>query len=130
GLPLCIERLQGRRILLAEDNRVNQHVIRRMLEKHGCVVEVASDGRLAVECCRQDRFDLVLMDLQMPILDGFAATAEIRQLPGGALLPIVALTAHAMRGDRERCLAAGLDDYVPKPIQQQHLLATMLGLLN
>jgi CheY-like chemotaxis protein len=117
------------RILLAEDNLVNQTMAKRLLEKAGHSVAVAGNGRLAIEALRRDRFDLVLMDVQMPEMDGFEATAEIRRLEGtpkgtGSLfsrMPIVAMTAHAMAGDRERCLAAGMDGYVSKPIDVRDL---------
>jgi PAS domain S-box-containing protein len=107
----------GFRILLAEDNIVNQKVALRMLEKTGAHVEVAANGRLALEAVQKSSFDLVLMDCQMPEMDGFQATAAIRHWLGPQYpLPIIALTANAMLGDRERCLAAGMDDYISKPI--------------
>src|SRR5712691_5472229 len=102
------------RILLAEDNRVNQQVALRILEKHGHTVVVVGDGQAALAALAQAPFDLVLMDIQMPVLDGLAATATIRaqEQTQGTHMPIMAMTAHAMRGDRERCLAAGMDGYV------------------
>ncbi|REJ73119.1 MAG: response regulator [Acidobacteria bacterium] len=110
------------RVLLVEDNRINQQVARRHLEKGGYEVVVASDGRAAIERFAEDgRFDVVLMDLQMPEIDGFEATRRIRDLPGGARVPIVAVTAHALKGDRESVLAAGLDDYLAKPITPHDL---------
>jgi CheY-like chemotaxis protein len=110
-------------ILLAEDNAVNQLVMLRLLAKHGHRVSVAATGRQALEAHARERFDLVFMDVQMPELDGFEATREIRRREGaaGARLPIVALTAHAMSGDRERCLDAGMDDYLTKPIDAKAL---------
>jgi PAS domain S-box-containing protein len=105
------------RILAAEDNRVNQIVIRKLVERLGYSVTVVSDGFEAVDAVRENAFDLVLMDCQMPDMDGFEATAAIRQLPApNCKVPIVAVTAHAIHGDRERCLAAGMDDYLSKPI--------------
>ena len=113
------------RILLAEDNRVNQFLAVRLLEKAGHQVETASNGRAAVAAIEQHRFDLALMDLQMPEMDGLEATARIRERERGtgAHLPIIALTANAMVGDRERCLQAGMDGYLSKPIDSARLLA-------
>jgi signal transduction histidine kinase/CheY-like chemotaxis protein len=114
--------LRSLRVLVAEDNRVNQLVIRRLLERLHHTVVLCEDGRAAVAAVEAERPDLVLMDVQMPEMDGFAATAAIREremaLPGGRRLPIVALTAFAMKGDRERCVAAGMDDYLTKPIRR------------
>ena len=110
-------------VLLAEDNRVNQRLATRLLEKRGHSVVVAADGREALAAIEKEGFDLVLMDLQMPEMDGFEATVAIREKEkaGGARLPIVALTAHAMKGDREKCLAAGMDGYLTKPIRTAEL---------
>ena len=111
------------RVLLAEDNPVNQRLATRLLEKRGHRVVVASNGRQALEALESASFDLVLMDVQMPEMDGFEATAAIREKEkaNGLHLPVIALTAHAMKGDRERCLAAGMDGYLAKPIRQQEL---------
>jgi len=115
--------LRRLRILLAEDNIVNQKLAVRLLEKRGHVVAVVGDGKEAIEALDKDRFDLVLMDVQMPQMDGFEATALIRESEAttGVHLPIIAMTAHAMKGDRERCLGAGFDGYVPKPVRSQEL---------
>jgi len=115
------------RVLLADDNALNRQVAATMLERAGHAVEVAENGALAVEALADPGFDMVLMDCQMPEMDGFAATAAIRKLeaenPDRRRVPIVALTANAMEGDRERCLAAGFDDYLAKPFKQKDLLA-------
>ena len=111
-------------VLLAEDNRVNQLLAITILEKRGHSVVVANDGKAALRALETDRFDLVLMDLQMPEMGGLEATAAIREKEqaNGRHLPIVAMTAHAMKGDRERCLEGGMDAYLPKPIQAKALI--------
>jgi two-component system, sensor histidine kinase and response regulator len=115
------------RILLAEDNPVNQTVAVRMLEKRGYTVVVAGNGRAALATLEKDDFDVILMDIQMPEMDGFEATAAIRdkEKASGTHIPIIAMTAHAMKSDEERCLAAGMDGYVAKPIRIQELLAAL-----
>ena len=112
------------RVLLAEDNPVNQRLAVAILNKRGHTVVVAGDGRQAVEAFERERFDVALMDVQMPELNGFEATAKIREheKETGDRLPIVALTAHAMTGDRERCLASGMDDYLAKPLNATALI--------
>ncbi|HEV7732374.1 MAG TPA: response regulator [Candidatus Binatia bacterium] len=117
----------GLDVLLAEDNPVNQLVAVRLLERMGCRVTVAGDGRAAVDAIAARAFDVVLMDLQMPEMDGAAATAEIRRREAGTgrHLPIVAMTAHAMQGDAERCLAMGMDGYVAKPVRTPELAAAL-----
>jgi len=120
---LLREKSHQLRILLAEDNAVNQKLAVRLLEKRGHAVTVAWNGKEVVAAFQKHTFDLVLMDVQMPEMDGFEATAAIREAEklSGNHLPVVAMTAHAMVGDRERCLAAGMDDYLTKPIRPQEL---------
>jgi len=119
------------RILLAEDNAVNQTLAVRLLEKRGYVVCVAGDGHAAVAALEKDTFDLVLMDIQMPGMDGFEVTSAIRKKEErtGRHIPIVAMTAHALRGDQERCVAAGMDGYVSKPIRTSELFSAIESLL-
>ncbi len=115
------------RILLAEDNAVNQKLAITLLQKRGHTVIPTGNGKEAIAALERENFDLVLMDVQMPVMDGFQAIRSIRakeQATGGHI-PIVALTAHAMKGDREKCLAVGADDYVSKPIRTSDLLAAM-----
>ncbi|MFN7964842.1 MAG: ATP-binding protein [Acidobacteriota bacterium] len=114
--------LIARNVLVAEDNLINQRLAAHLLRKLGCELTFANNGREAVDQALRTRFDLILMDCQMPELDGFEATAEIRRgEPEGVRVPIVALTANAMQGDRERCIAAGMDDYLTKPIRPDDL---------
>ncbi len=119
-----------RRILLAEDNDVNRIIATKLLEKRGHLVIAVENGALAVDRTATDQFDIVLMDVSMPVMDGLTATAHIREREhaSGGHLPIVAVTAHALDQDRERCLAAGMDDYLPKPIRSADLFATVARL--
>jgi len=115
------------RILLAEDNQVNQLLAKRLLEKRGHQVTIVGNGCEAVTAAGKTAFDLVLMDLQMPEMDGFEATAALREreAESGIHLPVIALTAHALKGDRERCLEGGMDGYLTKPIRGQELDAVL-----
>jgi len=115
------------RILLAEDNAVNQQVATAMLLKRGHHVDVASNGREAVDAVAREPYDVILMDIQMPEMDGFEATEQIRGLPQGRSLPIIALTAHALSGERERCLARGMSGYLAKPFKAHDLFAAVEG---
>ena len=121
-----LETIAGARILLVEDNDLNQQVATEMLGQAGLVVEVAENGAVALEKLAEADYDLVLMDMQMPVMDGLTATAEIRRQPRLDHLPVVAMTANAMAGDRERCLAAGMQDHVAKPIEPATLWGTLL----
>jgi len=121
------ERRPALSVLIAEDNLVNQRVAARLLEKRGHSVVVANNGQKALVALEKQRFDVVLMDVQMPDVDGFQATAAIREREKltGKHLRIIAMTAHAMEGDREKCLAAGMDGYIPKPIQAIEMVAAI-----
>ncbi len=119
-------------VLLAEDNTVNQRLAARLLEKRGHAVCVVSNGRDALEALRNELFDIILMDVQMPDMDGFETTAAIRvsETATGGHIPIVAMTAHAMTGDRDRCLAAGMDGYVSKPLKVEELFKIIEGVVS
>ena len=131
GVPGAAVQEPPMRVLVAEDNTVNQVLAKRMLEKRGHAVDVVSDGRAAVEAVTRGGYDLVLMDVQMPELDGFGATQEIREWESGGSaqgerrVPIVALTANAMEGDRELCLSRGMDAYLAKPVRADALAALL-----
>jgi CheY-like chemotaxis protein len=133
GVPrrLLPEGTRRLNILLAEDNPVNQKLATRLLENHGHTVRVAANGRDVLALLEERQFDLVVMDVSMPAMDGFEATAAIRAREAltGNHVPIIAMTAHAMTGDRERCLAAGMDGYVSKPIRAQELFESIESLL-
>ncbi len=119
--------IAGARVLLVEDNEINQEVARELLQSAGLIVEVAENGAIAVDKVLHaaHAYDAVLMDMQMPVMDGLTATREIRKLPQFSDLPIVAMTANAMAGDRDRCLQAGMNDHVAKPIDPDLLLSTL-----
>src|SRR5262249_28490078 len=121
-------RLRGARILLTEDNEINQQIAVELLEGAGASVGIATNRREAVELVShapQPPFDVVLMDLQMPEMDGYQATARLRSAPRFAALPIIAMTAHATIEERQRCLAAGMNDHVAKPIDPDNLFETV-----
>jgi PAS domain S-box-containing protein len=130
GAPLRRAAIKGR-ILLVEDNLINQQIALTLLTDAGHEVDLASDGREAVDAWRRQRYDAILMDVQMPVVDGLQATREIRQLEGkGRHVPIIAMTANAMRGDDEACLLAGMDDYVSKPFDADAFLLTVARWLD
>jgi CheY-like chemotaxis protein len=113
------------RILMAEDNTINQRVGQLMLKKAGFDIDLVADGSEAVEAHRNKPYDLILMDCQMPIMDGFEASSLIRKMEGSAQPVIVAVTANALVGERERCLRAGMDDYLSKPFLAEQLVAVV-----
>jgi len=129
--PSCLLKslaaIKGARILLVEDNDLNQEVATELLCDAGFVVDLAQNGEIALRMIQQASYAAVLMDMQMPTMDGVTATQEIRKLPGFTALPIIAMTANAMEGDRQRCLAAGMDDYVAKPIDPDDLWRALLA---
>jgi len=117
------------KILLVEDNEMNRDMLSRRLARKGYDIEIAVDGRQGVEMGSRGGYDLILMDMSLPEIDGWEATRQIRAVPGGAAVPIIALTAHAMAGDREKALAAGCNDYDTKPIELPRLLDKIEALL-
>ncbi|MFV1987123.1 MAG: response regulator [Gemmatimonadota bacterium] len=118
------------KILLVEDNEMNRDMLSRRLSRRGFDVGVAVDGREGVEQASTGEYDLVLMDMSLPEIDGWEATRQLRANPATESLPIIALTAHAMAGDREKALAAGCDDYDTKPIELARLLSKIEALLS
>ena len=125
-----LSELAGKRILLAEDEPVNREITMELLGYVGLQVEVAEDGQQAVDLAQRKPFDLILMDMQMPRLDGLQATEQIRRLLGGRHLPILAMTANAFAEDKARCLAAGMDDFISKPVSPMLLFETLLRWLK
>jgi CheY-like chemotaxis protein len=128
ALPMTTRPL---RVLLVEDGLANQKLAVGMLQRWGHHVSIANNGQVAVDLWQEQAFDLILMDLQMPVLDGISATRIIRQREQqrGGHIPIIAMTAHAIKGDRERCLAAGMDGYLSKPVRRQELAQAIEPLL-
>lgn len=120
-----INRLRGARILLVEDNEINQELAQELLTRHGLIVEVVNNGQEAVDCLQRGKFDGVLMDCQMPVMDGYTATQILRKMPCFAKLPIIAMTANVMAGDREKVLTAGMNDHIAKPFNVNDMFNIM-----
>ncbi len=118
------------RVLLVEDNELNRDMLSRRLIKKGYEVEMAFDGAQGVEMARHNQYDIILMDMSLPVIDGWEATRKIRSSGGLERIPIIALTAHAMAGDREKAMAAGCSDYDTKPVEIERLLGKMTALLS
>ncbi|WP_283630124.1 PAS domain S-box protein [Shewanella baltica] len=127
--PQLLVPLQGKRILLVEDNEMNLEVASEFLEQVGIILSIATNGQIALDKLSQQHFDLVLMDCQMPVMDGYQATQAIRKRPELANLPVVAMTANAMAGDRDMCIRAGMNDHIAKPIEVNVLYQTLLKYL-
>ncbi|MCP4697274.1 MAG: response regulator [Gammaproteobacteria bacterium] len=123
--PAALDQIRGAGILLAEDNKINQQVAREILEQNGFRVDIAENGAEALERLESGHYDVILMDMQMPVMDGYQATMEIRKQAAYQELPILAMTAHALKGDKEKCLAAGMNDYITKPIDPDRLLVVL-----
>ena len=117
--------LKGARILLVDDNEISREVALEVLSDEGIVVQTATDGGEALALLEQERFDAVLMDCQMPVMDGFTATRRLRERPALRDLPVIAMTASAMSGDKDKALAAGMNDYITKPVNIDQMLATL-----
>ena len=120
-----IESIHGAQALVAEDNLINQQIAQELLTQAGLVVTIVNNGQEALLAVQKQPFDVVLMDIQMPVMDGYQATAAIRALPQFASLPIIAMTANAMAGDRERCLEAGMNEHIPKPVDPEQLMRVL-----
>ena len=118
------------RVLLVEDHEEIWDFLSRRLKRRGHTVSIATDGRQAVDKARSERPDIILLDMNLPVMDGWTAAREIKSTPEGKATPIVALTAHAMSGDREKAIAAGCDDYHPKPVDFTKLLAQIARLVG
>jgi CheY-like chemotaxis protein len=123
-------RHRGKRVLLAEDNPINQEVAMQLLLDAGLAPDLADNGVLAVQMARETDYAIILMDMQMPLMDGIEATREIRRMAGRASTPILAMTANAFEADRDSCLAAGMNDFLTKPVDPAHLFSILQRWLN
>ena len=121
---------RGSRILLVEDEPINQEIATAILDEVGLIVEVADDGEAAIEMLARERYDLILMDMQMPRMDGLTATRKIRTMPEWHAVPVLAMTANAFAEDRARCLEVGMNDFIAKPVDPAHLYAMVLKWLR
>lgn len=118
------------KILLVEDNEMNRDMLSRRLERRGFEIRIAVDGAEGVALAQQELPDLILMDMSLPVMDGWTATRQLKTIPQTQAIPVIALTAHAMAGDQERCLAAGCDDYDTKPVDFPRLMNKIQALLG
>jgi CheY-like chemotaxis protein len=130
GPAKCDGVLSGRRVLLAEDEPVNREISRMLLEELGLRVDAAEDGEVALALAARGGYDLILMDMQMPKMDGLEATRRLRLLAEGAAVPVVAMTANAFEADRRACLAAGMNDFLSKPVDPEMLKAALTRWLS
>lgn len=124
-MPVALNLLHGKKILLVEDNMLNRMVARTILKSHGIIVTEALNGQLGVDMLKTSQFDLVLMDMQMPVMDGLTATKIIRNQISTEI-PIIALTANALKGEQDKCMAAGMNDFITKPFDESKLLQVIL----
>lgn len=126
----AIEKIHGCKMMLVEDDEINQELAIELLSDNNILTKTAGNGREALDLLNQEEFDCILMDCQMPVMDGYEATRKIRQLERFKDLPIIAMTAHAMVGDREKVLAAGMNDHITKPIDPDKMVITIANWIS